>query len=526
MTDEMNRLKKALREGGFPDRVSKTAFIAMMKRPDKTIRPHWRGLKRERCDLTEALTTQWIAHVRPSEQSELFLYLPLIERAGRSLFQPPAHLLEEIKSGRCVAFVGAGFSCPAIPSWDQLLRDLIDHLPDDRSPESLSRESLDLILKNLSSPLELETLGQMILNAFATHDESEGRRDFEQAIKEIITPVQESQDREAIQARVKCLKEIPFDSVITTNYDQFLEGHAPSSTRYADFLRTPHRWWSQRRWDVDPNQSALRVLKIHGDANGSDEVNPIILTRSDYRRRVYGDRRYSNFLKSLFASKTVLFLGVSFRDAYLNELRSEVLDMIGPLHDDTHPRAYAIMPSRSPAWEACFKATEGIELLTYEPTNQNKRHDGFDRWLESIHLRTCAEAQLKSCLEGRQVIWLDPQNEQNNTFGFDWLGRQVGASLEKISSLDELNASAHQDAALLITAFGYRSEGETPLAVNALKMINTWTDGRPPVIVFAGRDFAESNRAQVLRYGAHEFAVDWGELFRVIFDLFSRPIGR
>ena len=40
MTDEMNRLKEALREGGFPDRVTKTAFIAMMKRPDKTIREH------------------------------------------------------------------------------------------------------------------------------------------------------------------------------------------------------------------------------------------------------------------------------------------------------------------------------------------------------------------------------------------------------------------------------------------------------------------------------------------------------
>ena len=71
--------------------------------------------------------------------------------------------------------MGAGFSCPAIPTWDQLLRDLIDHIPDECSPESLSRESLDLILKNLSSPLELETLGQMILNTFATHDESEGQ---------------------------------------------------------------------------------------------------------------------------------------------------------------------------------------------------------------------------------------------------------------------------------------------------------------------------------------------------------------
>ena len=220
----------------------------------------------------------------------------------------------------------------------------------------------------------------------------------------------------------------------------------------------------------------------------------------------------------------MLFLGVSFRDAYLNELRSEVLDMIGPLLDNTYPRAYAIMPSKNKAWEECFKATEGIEFLSYNPTDQNKRHDGFDRWLESIHLHTCAEAQLKSCLEGRQVIWLDPQNEQNNSHGFKWLSHQVGASLKKISSLDELSASTHQEAALLITAFGYRSEVEDSLAVSVLKTINRWTQGRPPVIVFANSDFAQENRTQVLRYGAHEFAVDWGELFRIIFDLFSRPI--
>ena len=127
------------------------------------------------------------------------------------------------------------------------------------------------------------------------------------------------------------------------------------------------------------------------------------------------------------------------------------------------------------------------------------------------------------------MIWLDPQNEQNNTFGFTWLGRQVGASLEKISGLDELSASALSRRSLvdqLITAFGYRSEGETPLPVGALKMINSWTEGRPPVVVFAGCDFAESNRAQVLRYGAHEFAVDWGELYlasrAAIFDVTSR----
>ena len=44
------------------------------------------------------------------------------------------------------------------------------------------------------------------------------------------------------------------------------------------------------------------------------------------------------FLRSLFATSTVLFLGVSFTDAYLNELRSEVLAMLDHRSDDAAGR--------------------------------------------------------------------------------------------------------------------------------------------------------------------------------------------
>ena len=33
----------------------------------------------------------------------------------------PLHLINEILEGNCVAFVGAGFSAPAVPNWDKLL---------------------------------------------------------------------------------------------------------------------------------------------------------------------------------------------------------------------------------------------------------------------------------------------------------------------------------------------------------------------------------------------------------------------
>src|SRR4051812_13991634 len=36
----------------------------------------------------------------------------------------PQHLVDEIAAGRCVAFVGAGFSAPAVPAWTGLLEGL------------------------------------------------------------------------------------------------------------------------------------------------------------------------------------------------------------------------------------------------------------------------------------------------------------------------------------------------------------------------------------------------------------------
>lgn len=44
--------------------------------------------------------------------------------------------------------------------------------------------------------------------------------------------------------------------------------------------------------------------------------------------RLYAEPGYLNVLRSLFLTKTILFLGFSFTDEYLNELRSEVLSYL------------------------------------------------------------------------------------------------------------------------------------------------------------------------------------------------------
>ncbi len=68
---------------------------------------------------------------------------------------------------------------------------------------------------------------------------------------------------------------------------------------------------------IDPR---LMATILHGRL---DVAQSLVLTRAQHQRRLYADPAYLTVLRSLFATSTVLFLGYSLNDAYLNELRSE-----------------------------------------------------------------------------------------------------------------------------------------------------------------------------------------------------------
>ena len=55
------------------------------------------------------------------------------------------HLIEEIRSGNCVAFVGAGFAAPAVPNWDDLLRRISDK---DGVPEETKKRVDSLLIQS------------------------------------------------------------------------------------------------------------------------------------------------------------------------------------------------------------------------------------------------------------------------------------------------------------------------------------------------------------------------------------------
>jgi len=281
-----------------------------------------------------------------------------------------------------------------------------------------------------------------------------------------------------------------------------------------------------RRWQFAPATFRQpHVIKLHGDANGLAENNPIVLSRSDYRRRLYQDGRYSNFLRAIFATRTLLFLGVSFTDAYLNELRSEVLALVRAHHDGSdEPIGYALMADRPKSWCTYMRRHDGIEILPYE-ADGDPDHKGFDRWIEAIHAQTAPGPRVASLLrasaarEGTsaRIVWIDKNPQNNAREEVDAL-RSGGVDVVQLTEATDLDEATHASAALMITSF---DRGMSPsLFDRVMDRMQGWKT-RPPVVVFTSRHAVAEKRAHCLRRGAFECCGNWGALFDGIERLFS-----
>ncbi|MBN2493010.1 MAG: SIR2 family protein [Deltaproteobacteria bacterium] len=432
-------------------------------------------------------------------------------------YEVPEHLASEILSGRCVAFVGAGFSASAVPTWRELLARIGEELgKEDPGAWARIRDALPAPGARSPSAFDLEVFGQLLQDAFPRDGAA-----FERAVKTVLDA---KQTDETLDRRKRLLCEIPFESVLTTNLDQHLAGDAPEPRAYSEALRGHLSWYERSDWLSD-RRLRRTTIKLHGDANGRPDENPVVLTRSEYRKRLYRDARYSNFLRAVFATRTILFLGVSFTDAYLNEIRSEILALLEDPEDPgpgpVHPRAYAVLPELSQAKQAYFRRHEGIQVLAFPIPNPGD-FSGFDGWLEAIHGRTSPQARLAGLLRGKRIAWLDP-HERNNEYGMQLLER-AGAEVESLAGPGDLDPARHAGLDLLISHFGYHRQREAA-ALRLLAELQTWED-RPPVIVFASGYEADENRRAVLRRGAYEYTSEWPGLFKLIEQLFEKILGR
>jgi hypothetical protein len=203
--------------------------------------------------------------------------------------------VEALERGSAALFVGAGLSMAAdMPSWSKLL-------------DGVARD----IGLDVGREHDLVSVAQFYVNR-----RSSGRTDLAQLVRRSFSRSVEVPDNHRILAR------LPLEHVWTTNYDELIERAWEQAGKVVD---VKHRNKDLTTSNIEANAV---LYKMHGTASHPDDI---VLTKDDYE--LYPRQRpgFLQILGSDLATRTFLFLGLSFTDPNLNylmaALRSSFADM-------------------------------------------------------------------------------------------------------------------------------------------------------------------------------------------------------
>ncbi len=340
-------------------------------------------------------------------------------------------LVNEIKERKdnLVIFAGAGIpTSTKIPAWKELLIGLARELNDKSLEESISDDS------------DHPEKAQEIYEAFIrkeNNNENRGEGKYYSAIRKLL----ETKDWDFSPSQLAiwhaCKK------VVTTNFDSTFED-------------AYNEYFSYRFDDSPP--PCLNIQGI-GDLNGesiSGEENKlvylhgnvtskVIFKKSDYET-FYSNpgktRKLTDFYKSLYGNKTLLFIGFSFNDKYISNMlrfvRKELLEddkTTQKFYGNTNPvqkniKHYAFMKDVSSECEKEIKQLE--EECSQNPIMPKKEKDAIKEKREKLQ-KLCEEFE-KLC-EDLNEINVIPLKYKNHKDYRPWLKEIIGP-IENVSDVD------------------------------------------------------------------------------------------
>ena len=283
--------------------------------------------------------------------------------------QPPApstplHLSLLVKqlskpSHSVVAFLGAGFlghMGAQFSSWSFLLRGIVKETQPQAVREELTRQldkggASDAVFQRVAQLAE-DNLGEARLHDVAARLLTLPAAVYsEEACNDL--PLAEAAGVFQFRKRLALLRLLPFRAILTTNFTTFgdcsrvvnlpqPEGGAEAALR--ELLRgAPRHARMDETW-LNHQEKLLRCLNDDGRTPPppwSDEdpliihlhgtcVNPVV-TKLGYRALLHRSPAYLPFMRTLMTTNTLVYIGFSFSDAYLDEIRSESLSMLSSM---------------------------------------------------------------------------------------------------------------------------------------------------------------------------------------------------
>lgn len=198
-------------------------------------------------------------------------------------------------NNKLVVFVGAGVSNNSgVPSWNTLTEALKTELPID----NISEENDSLKVAQYYSNFR-------------------GYKEYIEKIKEVL-----KHGKVSYNPIHDAILDLEPSHIITTNYDDLIEQSIRPRNLQYHIIRKDS--------DLPYIQTDRLVVKMHGDF----EVGNIVLTEKDYLDYRVNFPLVDAFVKSLFASKFILFVGFSFADYNLRFIVNYTQSL---LKDDFQP---------------------------------------------------------------------------------------------------------------------------------------------------------------------------------------------
>jgi hypothetical protein len=257
----------------------------------------------------------------------------------------PDELIDQIYRGNTVLFVGAGLSAGAkFPRWRELMFRMIDWAEKNNISLNGNKEEFLKLIEEKEFLLVAEELRDIMSNEL-----------FEKFMRSVFRD-----DTKKPSPAHTILPGIPFAALLTTNYDVLLEsvytqyrGVRPHTCTHSD---TPKL--------VELNKSnEFYILKMHGDI---DQFETVVVSQSDYRQLMFKNKAYHDYLRTLFMTRTVFFVGFSLTDPDLMLL----LDELGTFFKSYGGCHYALMNTKEAGKvkRRSFKKHYNIQIIPYEAT--------------------------------------------------------------------------------------------------------------------------------------------------------------
>ncbi len=250
----------------------------------------------------------------------------------------PLDLVEACAKRNCVAYVGAGLAAQAgFPTWRLFVRGLLARVVQQQLTKADSAIALQAALEE----------GQTDIVADSLASELRGRQSF---LNEYLQQVFLRGDVR-LPAAYRALRDIPFSAILTTNFDDLLERNFQDSQPrvYTHRDASALKGWKTRR-------DNFFLLKLYGTLAQPDTV---LLAPADFRKALRD--LFLDFIKGLFVSDTILFVGASTEGIEANFREISFGGTMPHLH-------YALVNVIGSAWRAKAELLEGrygIKILPY-----------------------------------------------------------------------------------------------------------------------------------------------------------------